>query len=112
MKASIMNPYVAPGILIVTKALPEIARILLHELDTNLDTMCAKTRKREVVSKRQAMIYLLNWYGFGYSELGRFFLHNHATMIHSVRTVENDMLTNNQLKDFIRKMQLTKLKKN
>jgi hypothetical protein len=73
MKANVMSPYCAPGILMVTKTLPEIARILLQELDTDLDAMRVKTRKREIVAKRQRMIYLLDWYGFGCSELGRFF---------------------------------------
>lgn len=111
MKAKTMNPYVAPKVLIQKKSIYETATILLNELRTDLITMRSRSRKRELVSKRQAMIFLMRWYGFKFHELGRFFLHDHATMIHSVHAVENDMITNKELKEFIRRMQHTKLRK-
>jgi len=107
-----LNPYYIPRLVNYRLSIQDAADRLLRELKTDLDTLRLKTRKKEIVSKRQAMAYLLRWYGFTYSSIALLFMQDHCTVIHSERTVENDMLTNKELKDFIRRMQHTVITKN
>ena len=60
METKTLNPYVAPGVLITKKPINETAAILLDELRTNLPAMRTRAREREVVSKRQTLMYLLS----------------------------------------------------
>lgn len=106
------NPYVAPGLVTSKLTLFTAATILANELQTTIDELRQKSRKAEIRSKRQICIYLLNWYGeWKQRELGLLFNKDHATVIHSCRVVENDMLTDKRLKEFCTRMKHTKLRK-
>ena len=103
--------YVAPGMIIKKLELIHVACILMTECNTDLQKLRSKSRIREIVALRQKISYLLHWYGFGLSEIARLFYQDHCSIIHSCNVVENDMLTNKELKEFVRRMQHTKLRK-
>jgi len=65
----------------------------------------AKTRKREAVFTRQAIMFFGNKYKQGtLRELGMVFGKDHATALHSIRTINNLIDTNPQIKHDIGKM--------
>ena len=105
------SPYIQPGLVRVKMNMQSVTDILLKELDVTMAILIDKSRKREVIWKRRAAMYLLSWYGFGPSAIGRMFEFDHATVLYTYRSVEYDMLTDQALKEFIRRMQHTKLAK-
>lgn len=107
-----LSPYVAPGLLTHKYTLETAANILFEELHTSLEELRQKTRKKEIRSKRQICMYLLDWYGnWTQNQIGLLFRKDHATVIHSCRVVTNDMLTDKKLKDFCIRLMHTKLRK-
>lgn len=105
------NPDVLPG-LPRFYSIQEIINILLKEMKiADISEITIKTRKREIVSKRQTIQHLLYWYGHSPSEIGNYFMMDHASVDHSYKTVEKDMFTNKELKEFVWKMKHTKLAK-
>jgi chromosomal replication initiation ATPase DnaA len=65
----------------------------------------ANTRKREIVFARQVIMYFGNKYKQGtLRELGDMFGKNHSTALHSIRTINNLIDTNPQIRHDIGKM--------
>lgn len=56
--------------------------------------LCSKSRKRELVEYRQIAMHILKGYTtLGCSAIGRIFKKDHATVLHSIKTVENLLRT-------------------
>ncbi|MEI6899427.1 MAG: helix-turn-helix domain-containing protein [Bacteroidota bacterium] len=106
-----ISPYLIPGTLVRKREISEVLEILLEELNITREEITIKTRKREILSKVQVMTYLMIWYGFTQAATGAVFNRDHATALHSYRTVKNELLTNKELKDFVIRMQYTRLRK-
>ncbi len=97
-----VSPYVLPGLILSRRTIDETVHLLLQEMEIdNVETLRANTRLREVVRKRQVVMHLLKWYGFTTLAIGEYFRKDHATVIHSAKTVENDMLTDRDLRQFV-----------
>jgi len=112
---SIPQAHVIPGITQGERSkhsLVEMAQLIASELQTSIDELRQPTRKQEIRSKRQTAMYLLKLYGgFTLTQIGGLFYKDHATVLHSCRVVEWDMLTSKRLRDFINTMKETKLLK-
>lgn len=55
----------------------------------------ARNKKREVTKARQIAMYLIrNSRDISFKTIGNHFLRDHATVIHAIKAVENDMATN------------------
>jgi chromosomal replication initiator protein len=93
------NYFAFPGITGQKSSLRELVDRLLYELEVpSIDVLQDKTRKREVVSKRQIIMYILRWHGgFTLTQIGTIFRKDHATVLHSERAVKNDMITDKDL---------------
>ena len=87
----------------VNLSIEEIQRIVCEYLDINEDLIRAKTRKREVVRARQIAMYFckevtqhsLKTIGLHFG--GR----DHSTVIHAVKTVEDQVDTDVQFRDMV-----------
>ncbi|MFO8232879.1 MAG: chromosomal replication initiator protein DnaA [Longimonas sp.] len=87
----------------VNLTIEEIQRIVCESLDINEDLIRAKTRKREVVRARQIAMYFckevtqhsLKTIGLHFG--GR----DHSTVIHAVKTVEDQVDTDSQFRDMV-----------
>ena len=87
----------------VNLSIEEIQRIVCEYLDINEDLIRAKTRKREVVRARQIAMYFckevtqhsLKTIGLHFG--GR----DHSTVIHAVKTVEDQVDTDAQFRDMV-----------
>lgn len=87
----------------VNLSIEEIQRIVCEYLDINEDLIRAKTRKREVVRARQIAMYFckevtqhsLKTIGLHFG--GR----DHSTVIHAVKTVEDQIETDTQFRDTV-----------
>ena len=66
----------------------------------NLLTLMSKTRRRNVVYARHAIVFYAVKEGYGYSEIGRKFNKTHATIISSYKKACELIDTNN--KDFLK----------
>ena len=73
--------------------LSKIARILCEYYDVSEKVMFSKSRKREIITKRQVFHFLAKKLTkHNLSEIGRYYVDNvfdHSTVIHSVKTVQN-----------------------
>lgn len=73
----------------------KIAKIVAEAYGIEYYTMFKKSRKRTLVAARQMTIFLSRmFYGLSLSELADFFGKDHATAIHSIKTVTNEIETN------------------
>jgi len=65
-----------------------------------IDEMQGKTRIREAVSARQIMMSILREYtAMSFPEIGSYFNRDHATVMHSIRTVRNLYTTNRPFRE-------------
>jgi chromosomal replication initiation ATPase DnaA len=84
----------------ITNKLKELERIVLHtmhELDPSLsylDSMIVKSRRRNVLIWVQCYTYIARTIGFTTTRIGEFINRDHATVLHSVRAVQNMIDTN------------------
>lgn len=61
-------------------------------LDIDPKAIWGKSRKKEIVRKRQIICYVLSdSFNHGPSEIGRTVNRDHSTVIHSIETVKRDM---------------------
>lgn len=59
----------------------------------------AKTRKREIVKPRQIAMYLIHKFStYPLQQIGSIFNLNHATVIHAIKSVRNDIQTDKDFK--------------
>ena len=65
-----------------------------RKLGIPVSAIYSKSRKTEVVTARQVYWRLMLNNGFSYSEIGRFFNKNHATIIHGISKI-NDFISVN-----------------
>jgi len=108
----IPNAYMIPGIVQRKMTLVELARIIATELQTSIDELRLPTRKQEIRSKRQIAIYLIRWYGgFTTTQIGGLFMRDHSTISSTCKVVEYDMLTNKPMRDLIKTLKESKLRK-
>jgi len=83
----------------------EVGLNILSKLGTTLDMIKVRSRKKEILRNRQILMHLLYWYGYGCSEISRYIIpFDHATVLHSYRTINNDLLTDRHLKVLINEM--------
>jgi hypothetical protein len=62
--------------------------------------ICTKSRKREIREARQILIYILHYYNKTPKRRAGFVvLKDHATALHSIRAVENDLNTNDTFRN-------------
>jgi hypothetical protein len=84
----------------ITNKLKELEKIVLHtmyELDPSLsylDSMIVKSRRRNVLIWVQCYTYIARTIGFTTTRIGEFINRDHATVLHSVRAVQNMIDTN------------------
>tara|TARA_R100001440_G_scaffold74036_1_gene99083 strand:- start:4044 stop:4562 length:519 start_codon:yes stop_codon:yes gene_type:complete len=80
------------------KDLSNFVVMCMHEFNKSLivynDLSNVKTRKRDVLIWIQLFSYLAWKYGYSKSNIARFLNKNHATIIHSIKTIENFRDTN------------------
>ena len=100
-----MNAYVFPVINSKQLSLESIAESIANQLGIDVCLLQEKTRRREVVSKRQISMYLLRIHGFTHHNIGTFFCKDHSTVIHSVKTIDREMEYDKQLHAMIKAMQ-------
>lgn len=98
--AAPLNYFAIPGFKGVKRTLNEVVYLLLEELGiSSIEELQVKSRKREIVSKRQIIMYMLKWHGgFTLAQIGLIFKKDHATVLHSERAVENDMILDRDLR--------------
>lgn len=96
-----MNAYAIPGLIRFGYNINQITDFICRELNTDISVLRQPTRRREIRSLRQCAMYLLDKCGFGPTEIGRYLLKDHSTVIYSVKTVENDMLYDKALRQKI-----------
>lgn len=88
-----MSPYIIPGVKTIEDIACEIWQI-------PKESLYVKTRKREVVEARQVlMAYGKQKTGNSFAKVGKGFNKDHATVIHSVKTVKNLRETNKAFRD-------------
>jgi chromosomal replication initiator protein len=70
----------------------KIRSIVCNHLGLEVSTICQPTRRRELVNARQIAMYFIKQYTqLSLAEIGEYFPHgDHATVLHSVRKVENE----------------------
>lgn len=77
----------------------KILEVICGYFQVNLDQLKAKTRQRHVVLPRQvAMVMLRKHTHLGIVKIGRFFLRDHTTVLHSSTTVINLCYTDPEIK--------------
>jgi chromosomal replication initiation ATPase DnaA len=95
------SPYIYPGLNCFIKPIDLIVAIICKELNLDINQVRIRTRITEIRRNRQIIMHCLRWYGWGSSSIGRYFNYDHATVIHSYRTIFNDQLTDKNLKKTI-----------
>tara|TARA_R100000406_G_scaffold56934_1_gene39151 strand:+ start:1880 stop:2461 length:582 start_codon:yes stop_codon:yes gene_type:complete len=79
------------------KELEEIVIHTMHEIDPSLsyvDSMIIKSRRRNVLIWVQCYTYIARNLGFTTTRIGQFINRDHATVLHSVKSVQNMIDTN------------------
>ncbi len=74
---------------------------MADELDTTITDLQVKSRKMKVRRNRQIVMYLLHYLGFTYKRIGDYFIKDHATVVHACKTVENDMIIDREMRNFV-----------
>ncbi len=78
----------------------EIVNTVADYYELYPEKLFLKTRTRSVVKARQVSMYIIREItGKPFQEVGRYFNLDHATVLHSVKTVKNEMSTNKDLKN-------------
>lgn len=74
----------------------EISKFVFNREIIDWEQRDSKKRDRPLVEARQTSIFLGNWFypKITWAELGKMFSRDHATAMHSVRAVKNEMATN------------------
>lgn len=71
---------------------------LCQTLDTTRKELTTTFRKREIVNKRQVIIYILRkYFGWTLSHIGKMFKKDHSTVVHSVQVVEDLLEVNDAI---------------
>ena len=84
----------------ITNKLKELEQIVIHtmhEIDPSLsyvDSMIINSRRRNVLIWVQCYTYIARNLGFTTTRIGEFINRDHATVLHSVRSVQNMIETN------------------
>ena len=84
----------------ITNKLKELEQIVLHtirQIDpslSNMDSMIVKSRRRDVLIWVQCLSYIARKLGFTTTRIGEFINRDHATVLHSVKSVQNMIDTN------------------
>ncbi|MFA9212509.1 MAG: helix-turn-helix domain-containing protein [Candidatus Methylacidiphilales bacterium] len=88
------------------KFIEEVLKMLEDETGITVYQIKQQNRKREIAEVRQILFYILRYsrFGFGVSELGRFFERDHTTIVHSVKCVNNLMATDYEYKQYVEKL--------
>ena len=102
--ADAVSLYSIPGIRSRKHTMNSIAEAISEVLHVPIETMKIKTRKFYVVRARQICAYFMRDYGYTFGEIGGYFLKDHATIIHSVRTIDAEMKYNKDLRELIVKL--------
>nr|MBS0037304.1 chromosomal replication initiator protein DnaA [Saprospiraceae bacterium] len=84
-----------------------IKKLVCESLGLDLESVQGKSRKREIVSARQIGMYLSkNFTSASYKEIGRCFGgRDHSTVIHSYKTIQDQIETNEVFSDKIKKLE-------
>ena len=84
----------------------DIIAIVCRELNITLDKMVQKTRIREIAQARQLYVYLMRGCNpnLSYESIVSIFNQDHATAIHSIRTIANMYDTNKTWRDCIHRI--------
>lgn len=101
-----ISPYAIPGIKLRERlTLRAIEQIVCKRLDVDREAMHTKTRQRKFAFSRQLVFYLAarNIKRMSVNEntiiaIGYFYRRNHATVLHSVKTIRNEMETNSRVR--------------
>lgn len=73
--------------------------ILLHT-EITIESIRSKIRERPIVEARQLYSYFLkNFTNYSLTDIGRLSLRGHATVIHSIKSINNLMETDEDFKD-------------
>lgn len=84
----------------ITNKLKELEQIVLHtirQIDpslSNMDSMIVNSRRRDVLIWVQCFSYIARKLGFTTTRIGEFINRDHATVLHSVKSVQNMIDTN------------------
>jgi len=73
------------------ESISQVVDMVHEEMGLDIDIIFKRTRKQDVVQARNLCIYLLHKKHYGECAIGRAFGLNHATIYHSILSVENDM---------------------
>ena len=83
-----------------------IIEIISHYYDIPIETMKQKTRKREIVQARQISYYFGNNYtNLSFYSLGKFFDQDHATALHGIKSINNLIFSNRDIRREINELE-------
>jgi chromosomal replication initiator protein len=84
-----MNTYILPGLRKLNNT-DEVISMVCKNYQVSIDEIRSKSRKKEVSWPRQVICFLLYRMGnLSYKEIGFRVMRDHATVIHSVKVVED-----------------------
>ncbi len=101
-----VNPYLIPGIIKQT-SIEEIMSVVSEQLEIKKEDIIQRSRKREIVQARQILQF------FAIERTNDYLrdiayktgVTNHATVIHSHKTIINDIQTDKYLRDKVIKIE-------
>ena len=101
--------YIIPGI-IHNKKITKQSIIKAVSLATGLteNQIFSRSRQREITSARQIFFYFVrNTLGTTYQEIGNTYNYDHATIIYSIKTVENLLSYDKEYKQLLKRIEFS-----
>jgi len=100
-----INPYAVPGV-VSCKEPSDVVKIVEEAFDVSIDQIKSKARYAHIRIPRQVLAFLLIKYGLTTSKAGFIINRDHATVIHSVKVVEDTIDTDKDFKKLIEKLKI------
>jgi len=100
-----MNPYAVPGVVSCKKP-ADVVKLVEEAFDVSLEQIKSKARHNHIRVPRQVLAFLLVRYGLTTSKAGFIINRDHATVIHSVKVVEDTIDTDEDFKKLIEKLKI------
>ena len=107
-----MSPYVIPGIRRGVFSHQDVIHIACRHLSIDSGSIFGKSRKRELVNARQVCMYFMRKFfpEMSLASVGEVFKKDHATVLHSIRVVKDQMFSSPAYKMSIEELMAAMIK--
>lgn len=94
--------WLAPGVYMAKLTEQKLITSFCNITEISLEELRSKSRKKEVRQARQILMRLIkfNFPELSLKKIGYIFKHDHATVLHSIRVIQNMIETDKEFKNY------------